>query len=76
MINTSIKDEIINQVVKLPPESQRRVLEFAQALAISFPKGVKGKDLLRFEGAIHDEDLQLMLKAINENCEKVNINEW
>lgn len=76
MINTLIKDEIINQVVKLPPESQRRVLEFAQALAMSFPKGVKGKNLLRFEGTIRDEDLQLISKAIEENCEKVDINEW
>jgi hypothetical protein len=31
---------------------------------------------LRFEGAIPAEDLQLMSKAIEEGCEKVDIDEW
>ncbi len=76
MTNTSIKNNLIDQVGKLPPELQRKVLDFAQALAMSIPKGVKGKSLLRFEGIIPDEDLQLISNAIEEGCEKVDINEW
>ena len=50
---------------------QRRVLEFAHALATSEPKGVPGASLLRFAGTISKEDLDLMEKAIEEDCEKV-----
>lgn len=73
MANTSIKDDLIAQIDKLPYDLQLRVLDFAKALA---PKGVEGKSLLQFEGAISADDLQCMLKAVEENCEKVDINEW
>jgi len=39
-------------------------------------RAVGGKILLRFEGAIATDDLQLMSKAIEEGCEKVDISEW
>lgn len=73
MTNTSIKDNLIAQIDKLPYELQLRVLDFAKALV---PKGVEGKRLLIFEGAIPADDLQRMSKAIEENCEKVDIGEW
>ena len=76
MSKSSIKDDLINQVVKLPPELQKKVLDFAQTLATTVPKGVKGANLVRFEGTIPDEDLQLISRAIEEGCEKVDINEW
>jgi hypothetical protein len=73
MTTSSIKDSLISQLDKLPYELQLRVLDFAKAL---IPKGVEGKYLLRFEGAISADDLNLMAKAIEENCEKVDISEW
>lgn len=76
MANASIKDDLINQVIKLSPELQRKVLDFAKTLEIPLPKGVNGKSLLRFEGVIIDKDLQLISKAIEDECEKVDINEW
>lgn len=54
MTNTSIKDDL-----------QLRVLDFAKILT---PKGIEGKSLLQFEGAISVDDLQCMSKAIEENC--------
>lgn len=72
----TVKDNLISQIDKLPYDLQIRVLDFVQALLISAPRGVKGKSLLRFEGAISKDDLQLMSKAIEEECEKVDINEW
>jgi len=39
------------------------------------PKGVEGRKLFRFEGAISINDLRLMSKAIEEGCEKVDIRE-
>jgi len=73
MTTESIKDNLIAQIDKLPHDLQLRVLDFVKALT---PKGVEGKSLLRFEGAIPADDLQLMSKAIEEGCEKVDISEW
>jgi len=72
MTTESIKDNLIDQIDKLPHDLQLRVLNFVKALT---PKGVEGKSLLRFEGAIPHDDLKLMSKAIEEGCEKVNISE-
>jgi hypothetical protein len=69
----SVKDNLITQIDKLPHDLQVRVLDIIKALT---PKGVEGKSLLRFEGSISADDLRLMSKAIEEGCEKVDINEW
>ncbi len=73
MINAVIKDNLIAQLDKLPHDLQLRVLDFVSAL---IPKGITGKSLLKFEGAIPVEDLKLMSAAIEEGCEKVDISEW
>ena len=76
MPNPSIEKEIISQLGKLPLEKQQRVLHFACALATGEPVGIPGKDLLRFAGTIETSDLRVMAQAIEEDCEKVNLNEW
>jgi hypothetical protein len=68
-----IKDNLIDQIDKLPRDLQLRVLDFVKALT---PKGVEGKNLLRFEGCISIDDLRLMSTAIEEGCETVDSNEW
>ncbi|MCJ7444148.1 MAG: hypothetical protein MUO26_06400 [Methanotrichaceae archaeon] len=73
MTTQSVKDNLITQIDKLPHDLQVRVLDIIKALT---SKGVEGKSLLRFEGSISKDDLQLMSKAIEEGCEKVDINEW
>ena len=73
MKDTFIKENIVAQIEKLPYELQLRVFEFLKTL---LPKGVEGKTLLKFEGIIDTADLQLMSEAIEESCEKVDINEW
>lgn len=74
-MSAAIRDRLIEQVSVLPEDMQRRVLDFAQALAMSVPKGVPGKQVLKFSGAISAEDAKQMLEAIEEGCEKVG-NEW
>lgn len=73
MTATSITESLIAQVEKLPYDLQLRVLDFAKTL---LPKGVEGKSLLKFERAIPLNDLELMSKAIEANCEKVDTSEW
>jgi len=76
MLNTAVKKEIISQIGQLDYEHQRRVLDFARALALSGVKGVPGKQLLSFTGAISLDDLKAMEQAIANGCEKVDLNEW
>jgi hypothetical protein len=73
MTTKSIKDSLLSQINKLPYDLQLRVLDFVKAL---IPKGVEGKSLLRFEGTISVDDLQLMSKTIEEGCERIDFNEW
>ena len=75
MLNVTVKKEIINQMGQLDYEHQRRVLDFARALSVTGHKGVPGKLLLSF-GGFPADDLKTMKKAIEDNCEKVDQNEW
>lgn len=76
MATSTITQEIIEQVSKLSPELQRRVLDYARTLEPERVKGVSGKDLLRFAGTISKEDLQLMAQAIEEGCEQIDMDSW
>lgn len=76
MINTVLKKEIISQIDKLDTDQQRKVLDFARALALATPRGVPGSNLLALAGTISPEDLKIMSDAIEEDCEKVDLSEW
>jgi hypothetical protein len=76
MLNVAVKKEIIEQMGRLDCEHQRRVLDFARALAVTEPKGIPGKSLLSFGGIFRSDDLKAMKKAIEDNCEKVDKSEW
>ena len=72
----TIKEEIIEQLDSLPVESQQRVLNFARSLTTTLPEGTPGEELLKFVGMIPGEDLDLMAKAIEENCEQIDADAW
>ena len=74
-MSAAIREKLLEQVDVLPYDLQRRVLDFAQALVMSAPKGVPGKELLKFSGVISKEDARQMLEAVEEGCEKVD-DEW
>ena len=76
MTHFSIKDEIVEKLDHLPPELQRRVLDFTRALVLSAPRGVPGKQLLRFAGILAPADAQAMAQAIEAGCEQVDADEW
>ena len=71
-----LKEQILERVSILPQEHQRRVLDFAHELAMSAPAGVAGKELLRFAGAIKADQLRVMAQAIEDSCERIDLNEW
>ena len=67
---------MIKRLDRLPSEVQIRILNLAEAAAPSPQKGVSGKKLLRFAGILNAADATDMTQAIEDGCEKVDINEW
>ena len=68
-MSTTIMEEVLEQLKKLPQELQWRVLEFTYALSISAPRGVPGRQLLPFAGSNPLDDLDLMRQAIEQGCD-------
>ena len=55
---------------------QGKQAENAQAIPKPPLQGVPGKNLLRFAGTIPHDDILMMQQAIQEDCERVDIDEW
>ncbi len=75
-MNPAIEKELREQLDQLPASQQRRVLDFARALAAKQPQAASGRALRRFAGTIAKEDLALIAQTIDEGCEQVNPDEW
>lgn len=71
-----IIDEVVEQLKVMPQPLQRQVLEFVRSLVKAGVRGTPGQQLLRFAGSIPSDDLQLMREAIEQDCERVDIDEW
>ena len=74
-MSPKLQEELIQQMARLPEEQQKQVLAFVKGLEPAV-KGVSGKDLLKFSGTIGQADLQMMTKAIEEGCERIDRSEW
>jgi hypothetical protein len=73
---TALKQEIDKELDSLPPEDQRKVLDFTLALAERKTTGVRGQDILPYTLGFSPEDLEVMSQAVDEDCEKVDLSEW
>ena len=76
MASTLLQEELLKEIDQLPPALQRRVLDFARALADSTPQGVPGDTLLQFAGIMSPAEADEFLRSIEEDCERVDPNEW
>jgi hypothetical protein len=70
-----LKNEVLQVMDRLPEERQRQVLNFARSLASSGPVGIVGKDLLRFAGILTEQEAQALSEAVEEGCERVDLDE-
>jgi len=75
-MDTSILDEVVEQLRGMPLLLQKQVLIFAKTLTDSTVQGVPGSRLVRFAGTISPDDIALMREAIEQDCEQVDANEW
>jgi hypothetical protein len=74
----TIAEEIMEQVSSMPPELQKKVLEYVRGLDPDAPPGVSGRELLRIAKSISiaPDDLKAMSDSIEEDCERVDLSEW
>lgn len=75
-MSISIIDEVIEQLKTMPQHLQWQVLEFARRLVKTEVRGTPGQNLLHFAGSISADDLQMMHQAIEQDCERIDFNEW
>jgi len=75
-MNIPIIDEVVEQLKVMPQNLQWQVLEFVRALVKAEVRGTPGQQLLSFAGSIPPDDLQLMRAAIEQDCERVDVDEW
>jgi hypothetical protein len=76
MVDTFVQNELLKQMEQLSPALQRRVLDYARAMAESTPQGTPGKDLLQFAGIMSPDEADEFLQSIEEDCERVDPNDW
>ncbi len=75
-MNIPIINEVVEQLKIMPEHLQWQVLEFARSLAKAEVRGTSGQQLLRFAGSISADDLQIMREAIEQGCERIDVDEW
>jgi hypothetical protein len=75
----TMHNDLLSYMGQLGPADQARVVDFARTLTGNSNRpirGVPGKELLKFVGTIPHEDLEEMKKAIEEDCERIDYDEW
>ena len=76
MVNPEVREALLARLGSLPVEMQRRVLEFAEALAVGSTGIGDSEALLALSGSLDEESAAEMLNAISEGCENVDTDGW
>ena len=71
-----VRDKIVARVDKLPAEVQEQVLRFLASSASPARKGESGAGLRCFSGSLDHVSAPEMVRAIEEECERVDAGEW
>ncbi len=75
-MNGSVIPTVVEQMLVLPDDAQRKVLAFLKTLRATTQRGAPGKQLLQFAGLVQSDELALMQQAIESDCEQVDTNAW
>ena len=76
VVDARVREQLLQRLGELPLELQRRIVEFADALAGSQLKGTPGRELVRLAGILDPVAAAEMIAAIEEGCERVDPREW
>lgn len=69
-------EQIVEQVKAIPDNLQHQVLTFVRSLRTAAGRGSPGSLLIQFAGGISMDDVTTMREAIENDCERVDRNEW
>lgn len=76
MVIAAVKEKILDDLDRLTPEQQRRAADMVHALTTEPLMGTPGRALTRFSGVLDLESAGEMSAAIEDGCERVDLNEW
>jgi hypothetical protein len=76
MVQPAVKKQILADLDRLSPEQQRRAAELVHGLVSPLPTGASIEDLLQVAGTVDEESSRQMMEAIEEGCERVDLDEW
>ncbi|HRC84961.1 MAG TPA: hypothetical protein PK413_05065 [Thermoanaerobaculia bacterium] len=73
MIDAAIRQEILEDLERLPVELQEQARELVHGLVLPRPKGASPQQAMALAGTVDDESAQRMVEAIEEEFERVEI---
>jgi hypothetical protein len=76
VVLSAVKDQILQDLDRLSPEQQQRAADLVHGLITPLPKGASIEDLLKLAGTLDDQSAREMMQAIEEECERVDLDEW
>jgi hypothetical protein len=76
VIEPTIKEQILKDLDRLSPELQQRALELVHNLVDPLPKGASVEDMIGLGGLFDEESAREIREAIEEHCERIDLNEW
>jgi hypothetical protein len=76
MAQPAVKKQILADLDRLSPEQQRRAAELVHGLVSPLPTGASVEDLLQVAGTLDEDSADQMMDAIEEGCERVDLDEW
>jgi hypothetical protein len=74
----ALREQLLDEFDKLPPEKQQQVLQFTRSLSSTLPPGTPGEVLIELAHELNfsSDDLAQMEAAIEEDCERIDWDEW
>jgi hypothetical protein len=76
MLDAAIRQELLEALSELSVPLQHQVLIYARSLTKSGVRGTPGKRLLKFAGTMSPSEGDDFLRGIEEDCERVDPNDW
>ena len=76
MVVPAVKEQILTDLDQLSPEQQKRAAELVHGLVAPLPRGASLEDLLKLAGTLDSDTAREMMEAIEEGCERVDLDEW
>ncbi|MBP7588817.1 MAG: hypothetical protein KBA72_12770 [Thermoanaerobaculia bacterium] len=76
MTAPATKTQLLEDFERLPADLQRTIGELTHALAVSRPRGVPARSLLKHAGVLDPDSARQMREAIEEGCEQVDPRDW